>query len=646
MLTILGVSIMNTKQNALKNEESPYLRQHSLNPVNWLPWGKEALERAKREDKLIFLSIGYSTCHWCHVMERESFENEEIAEELNRNFISIKMDREEYPNIDKYYQEAYRRLNGRSGGWPLSVFLTPDAKVFFVATYIPATPKYGYKPFIMVLRELNALYREKRDDVIRSAKSIENALKLKRGSNSSESLDKSLSSKFLYQVKEEFDFENKGIGDAPKFPHATTLNSLLEIYKRDKIPLAKEMAIDALRAIIRGGINDQIEGGFYRYSVDKAWQIPHFEKMLYTNAELIETFSNAHSITKDEIFKRAIEETISNIYERFERENLFFSASDADSEGKEGWYFVFEYREVKKALEQNSFLKEEIEEALEYFNITKKGNFEDNLNNPYITTNKKPKRLKEIKSILKSIRAKREYPFIDYKIQTSWNSLFITALFKSGYRKEALKSLNSLIEKLYIDNILYHQVVLPNKPKIRGYLEDYSFLTQALIEAYVRTLDREYLKLATKLNQEAKSRFYRDGIWYMSSDEFLVDADIFDGAYRSALAVNLENTLRLSLLNDDIDSFYFAKEEIEKFAPKLNRFPFNYPYLVKVALNIDALYILKSNRKNLLSVQNRILKEYPNILLKETSDSKFNLCSIDRCFRASDSVDEVLESVN
>jgi len=637
---------MNTKQNALINEESPYLRQHSSNPVNWLPWGKEALERAKREDKLIFLSIGYSTCHWCHVMERESFENEEIAEELNRNFISIKMDREEYPNIDKYYQEAYRRLNGRSGGWPLSVFLTPDAKVFFVATYIPATPKYGYKPFIMVLRELNALYREKRDDVIKSAKSIENALNLKRGSNSSESLDKSLSSKFLYQVKEEFDFENKGIGDAPKFPHATTLNSLLEIYKRDKIPLAKEMAIDALRAIIRGGINDQIEGGFYRYSVDKAWQIPHFEKMLYTNAELIEAFSNAHSITKDEIFKRAIEETISNIYERFERENLFFSASDADSEGREGWYFVFEYREVKKALEQNSFLKEEIEEALEYFNITKKGNFEDNLNNPYITTNKKPKRLKEIKSILKSIRAKREYPFIDYKIQTSWNSLFITALFKSGYRKEALKSLNSLIEKLYIDNILYHQVVLPNKPKIRGYLEDYSFLTQALIEAYVRTLDREYLKLATKLNQEAKSRFYRDGIWYMSSDEFLVDADIFDGAYRSALAVNLENTLRLSLLNDDIDSFYFAKEEIERFAPKLNRFPFNYPYLVKVALNIDALYILKSNRKNLLSVQNRVLEEYPNILLKETSDSKFNLCSIDRCFRASDSVDEVLESVN
>jgi len=637
---------MNSYSNELKKEDSPYLQQHADNPVNWLPWGEKALEKAKLENKLIFLSIGYSTCHWCHVMEHESFENKTIAKQLNRDFISIKVDREEYPNIDKYYQEVYRRMNGRSGGWPLTVVMTPNAKVFFTATYIPSIAKYGYKSLPEILTDLEKLYINRKDDVHKSADSITSALLVKnRVKKSNQKLDSNLSNIFLSQIKESYDYDNKGIGQQPKFPHATSFDTLLDIARLNKNHEAKELATNALKAMIKGGINDQIEGGFYRYSTDEMWIIPHFEKMLYTNAELLETIANAYRLTKEPIFKDSINATINNIYERFEKDNLFYSASDADSNKEEGKYFLFTYKETSLALKENNFSKDEIEKALSYLNISKVGNFEDNKNNPYISDDEpKPKRFEEIKRVLKEIRVKRDYPFIDHKIQTSWNSLFIHALFKAEEEKKALKSLDALVEKLYVKDVLYHQIIIGKSPKVKAYLEDYAFLSQALIDAYQATLDKKYITFAQKLTKESLKKFYRDKIWYMSDDSFKSVADLYDASYRSAMAVNIENLLKLSVLDEDFDGYMFAKKMLEEEADRLNSMPSNFAYTTKVALMVqNPIVVIKATKENLFKSK-KIINDinYPYILIKDIKEKGFSACTMEKCFSTHNNIEKVI----
>jgi uncharacterized protein YyaL (SSP411 family) len=649
---LIAVMIMSLDANRLKDEESPYLKQHANNPVNWYPWGREAFDKALREDKLIFLSIGYSTCHWCHVMERESFENEKIAKYLNEHFISIKVDREEYPQIDEYYQTIYQIMNKRAGGWPLTIVMTPKKGVFFSATYLPPLDRYGYKGLERVLKELYQLYKNRKDDILKSAESIERAYKSAIVSKEMPKLDDKLKSRFLKEVQESYDSKNGGFGYAPKFPHATTILTLLDIYELTGDRGALEISVESLKAMAYGGIYDQVEGAFYRYSVDEGWMIPHFEKMLYTNAELIECYSKAYHLTKNPLFKRVVKESIDSINERFREGDLFFSASDADSHGEEGGYFIFSFDEVESAFKKRGFNRDEIREITEYFGITKEGNFEGK-NNPFILEDRSIKRLIEAKKILKEVRSKREYPFIDKKIQTSWNSLYIRALLIAGrfvdrsYAKEALSSLDKLLKNLYIDGVLYHQKVGNNTPKIKGYLEDYSFLISALIEAYETTLDSEYLKLSDRLLQKSIREFYSSGRWYMSSDDFRVEAKFIDSSYRSDVAVMIENIVKIALLKQNRSLFNFAKESLKRAAATFERGVYFAPYALRVYL--QSRYqpiVIKSKKENLIKRFEEIWSiEYPYLLLKSDKNSDFQACNLDSCFAVGESVEEIKKRI-
>ena len=637
--------------NALKYEDSPYLQQHAHNPVNWYPWGEKALQKAKKEHKLIFLSIGYSTCHWCHVMERESFENKKIAAIMNKDYISIKVDREEYPNIDKYYQSIFTMMNGRGGGWPLTVIMNPNAKVFFTATYIPGVSKYGQKGLGQVLQEIAVLYKRDKKNLDASAQEIEDFTKqiynTASGKASNASLSSKLSEIFVSQVQARYDEVNKGIGNAPKFPQVSSLQTLLEIDTLRDNKTAKKMALDTLDAMARGGIYDQVEGGFFRYAVDAGWMIPHFEKMLYSNAELIETYAKAYEMTHNPLYKKIVDESIENIYTRFERHDLFYSASDADSEGEEGRYFMFGYDEVDKALQKAGFSLEERQKAMAYFHISKEGNFEGHKNQPYLEKAPKYHKIKAFKQVLRVLRAERKYPFIDKKVQTSWNALFIRALFKAGKRQEAEKSLTALLKNLYVHKVLYHQLLIGKKPKVKAYLEDYAFLASALIVAYEETLDAEYLTLADTLMNKGIATFYKNKRWFMSDDSFQSQADLYDGSYRSAVSVMIENILKLSMLHEDLDAYHKAVAMLSKEADSLNTSPSSYAYATKVALMTQYPLIVIQGRKEVLLQHKKELSAlgYPFIMLKVSPIDGYSACTLKQCFASERDFQTLLKKI-
>ncbi|MCF6206477.1 MAG: DUF255 domain-containing protein [Sulfurovum sp.] len=324
--------------NALIHESSPYLRQHAHNPVNWYPWGKEALQKAKREKKLIFLSIGYSTCHWCHVMEKESFTDEAIAKLLNAHFVSIKVDREEYPQLDKKYQRIYMHLHGRRGGWPLSVFLSPEGEVVDIRTYIPKEEGYGSEGLMNLLPALAAL-QEHPDRLIQRIETNKKRMASTQVQSTQQAVTVTGAVKEMRKsITVSFDSSNGGFSHAPKFPEASKIDWLLTYYRLYQDTKALEMATYTLTQMAHRGIYDQIGGGFFRYATDSAWQYPHFEKMLYTNAQMISVYANAYMLTGDRVYKKVVEETIAAMRRRYVRNGLFVSASDADSDGEEGGY--------------------------------------------------------------------------------------------------------------------------------------------------------------------------------------------------------------------------------------------------------------------------------------------------------------------
>ena len=449
------------------------------------------------------------------------------------------------------------------------------------------------------------------------------------------------------QVHENYDQVNKGIGTQPKFPRATTFDTLLDVSRINLDLDAKRMSEEVLTAMAKGGINDQIEGGFYRYSTDETWMIPHFEKMLYTNAELLETYANAYKISGNKLFKKVMNETINNIYARFEQENLFFSASDADSDKVEGKYFVFSYEESQKSLEKEGFSKEESKEILTYFNITEDGNFEEETTNLYLSTHQEPQKLIKAKEVLLSIRAKRNYPFIDNKVQTSWNALFIHALFKAGENKKALISLKALLKNLYIKEELYHQVILGKSVKVKGYLEDYAFLTAILIDAYEATLDEKYLNLAKKLNKQSIQKFYKEQQWYMSDDSFKSIAELHDASYRSSMAVSIENILKLAYLSDDYEALEMASKMLNLHSTKINQISSSMPYATKVALMLERkIVVIKASKENILANQEKIAElNYPFVLVKAVSQKDYSACTMEKCFSTHDNMEGVLQDI-
>ncbi len=636
ILLIIAISFLSAGHkytNALIYEESPYLLQHAHNPVNWLPWGEEAFKKAKIEHKPIFLSIGYSTCHWCHVMEKESFENEEIAKLINENFIPIKVDKEERPDIDKYYQKVYQVIHQRSGGWPLTIILTEDLKPFFAATYIPPEDGYGVKGLKTILPVLAKAYINNRETIEKRADAILSLMKkVENAEYVPVHLDLSIAKKYLMQTKEYFDPVYKGFSKRIKFPESSRIRALIDIYMITKEKSALKMANETLIAMAKGGIYDQINGAFFRYTTDRKWQIPHFEKMLYTNAELIDVYTRMYKITKNPLFKKVVEETIKEIDTRFGYKGLYYSASDADTEGVEGGFFIYDYQKTFDYFVKNGFNKQKAEKTLAFFGIKKDGNIDGDYSNPYIDSeielndNDKSKALK----LLREIRKKRKYPFIDKKIIAAWNAMYIDAKLSAYYirdyfKKEALSSLNTLIEKMYIDGVLYHQYIPPFKPTKKAFLEDYAYLVKALLSAYEYTLEKRYLELANKLLKEAKEKFFKKGKWYLSDDKFRTVADLNDSYYTSALSVMIHNFLTIGALKEELKYLEDANYIINRHSALIFHDPAAFPEATRAVLRLKVGdVIIKSKKEKILKNLKRVLDiKYPYVFVKDEDTEQF-----------------------
>lgn len=650
-MTVLWAEYNHT--NALIREDSPYLQQHAHNPVNWYPWGKEAFEKAVKENKLIFLSIGYSTCHWCHVMKKESFADDTVAMLLNEKYISIKVDREELPQLDKKYQQLYMAMHGKRGGWPLSIFMSPQAEVFHLATYIPVEEGYGSKGMMNMLPSFSRLWHENAQQMQILVKKHKEVLHQGR---SKESLKEKLTLKVvdnvLNDIAEEFDKENGSFASRPKFPEASKIELLISIYKLTGEKKALLMAEMTLKKMAEGGIYDQIGGGFFRYTTDEAWQIPHFEKMLYTNAELIPLYASIYTLTADPLYKKVLDETIAQMEMRFMREGLYLAASDADSDGEEGGYFIYSYTEVKQALLSQGLKSKDVEEALAYLGIEEDGNIDVEFSHTHITGTKVPATLLQVKAYLRALRSKRTFPFVDTKIITAWNAMMIKALFSASkldnsYLPLAEQRLEALLKLMKKGDLLYHQTLLGKAAKQEGLLEDYAFLMDAMIEGYLSTYDKTYLIQLEVLAKEAVRKFYKNRQWYLSDDDIQAEADFDDRYYTSALSVMLESLVRVASLTENLDYNEIVKETIREHGAVLSANPAKAPKLLHTFLRLEmGDVIIKSNAKKLQKSRKQIeALKYPFVLSKIEESDMYLACRINSCFAYDTNVTKLLDKI-
>ena len=626
--------------NHLKNEHSPYLQQHADNPVDWYPWGEKAFQKAKKEHKPIFLSIGYSSCHWCHVMEHESFTNKKTAKILNEHFISIKVDREERPDIDKHFQDVYRRMNGRPGGWPASIFLTDELKAFYSATYIPDEPKYGMMSFSSLLEIIVDKYKNEKAILVDEADKVLRHLNPNEDKIQATKLDESIINRVTEQAKQLFDNTNGGFNKAPKFPQASTLSLLLDIYKLTDDKETLNMSLQSLSSMAKGGLRDLIDGGFSRYSTDNEWLIPHFEKMTYDNALLSSVYLKAYNASHDDFYKNIAFETLDFMLENMHEERLFYSASDADTEGEEGKYFVYTYEKALKSFTKAGIPSDAHKKLAKALSITKEGNFEgknivrvDNpksINIPYY--------FEAIEALKRRRTEKRIYPFVDKKVIVAWNAMMVTSLFQasrvdSKYLKIAIKSLNKLLSTMYINSQLFHSTLIGKEAKIQAFLEDYAYLCEALIEAYKSTLDEVYLITATKLVNTAIEKYYENGKWKFSRGEFETDADIYDSSYPSSVSTMLSVLYSISSLVDTVyRKFVFKTLEINSY--DVMRQPISTPkmtYMVIRYLKDDI--IIKAKEKKLKNhIADVDTLSYPFALIKGDINDNYMMCNSNSCF--------------
>ncbi len=634
--------------NRLKSEDSPYLQQHKDNPVDWYPWCDEAFLRAKEENKAIFISIGYSSCHWCHVMEEKVFENKECADILNESFICIKVDREERPDIDKHYQEVYMMLNRRAGGWPTSIFCTPENKPFFAGTYIPPESREGSiegMGFIELTKLIADKVSSRDEQLLKNADEIESFLNHKEHPKEATVLKEDFVKNFMLQVKNNYDPLYGGFSVAPKFPHASTLGTLIVIDKLYDDKAAKAMVINTLQNMKKGGMYDLVDGGYCRYSVDDKWLVPHFEKMLYDNALLCEIYTNAYLTYSDESFLDTAKECADFWYNHMSEDALFYSASDADSEGEEGTYFTYDYNEVYKLLSEKGYSN--IDEILDMLSISEDGNFEGK-NIVRLNGENIPKDFENIKFLLRGLRAEREYPFIDKKVQTSWSSMMIKALFNLGkidrsYTQNAIKSLDALLETMFIDGKLYNTTLIHKTPKVEAFLEDYAFLAQALIEAFEATQDELHLIRAQHFANLALEKFYDRGTWKFSVGEFETKAEISDNTYTSPVSIMIDVMLSLGTLLEDDKYSHFAFKTMEYNSYELGRRPVIYPYMLRQMLRyLKGDRVIKSSQKNLESNTAELAyMKYPFIHKKASDNENFMVCGDKSCFANTDDINRI-----
>ncbi len=557
--------------NQLSSETSPYLLQHQHNPVHWFAWSDEAFAKAKAENKPIIVSIGYSTCHWCHVMERESFENEDTAAIMNEYFVCIKVDREERPDIDQIYMEVVQILSG-NGGWPLNCFLLPDARPFFGGTYFPPVPAHSRPSWNQVLYNISRAYRQQPDVVQDQATRLMEHLQKANHNlvqNQLEGLSKentftdAVLDKIFHQLEERFDRTEGGFGGAPKFPGTMNIQYLLAYHKYSDNETALHHALFSLDKMIGGGIYDQIGGGFSRYATDRAWLIPHFEKMLYDNALLISVLADAYKITKKDLYKTSIEETLTWVTrEMTSVEGGFYSALDADSEGVEGKFYVWDCAEVK------AILGTDFEAFAKYYDVSEEGNWEESniLWRPNITQAIDESLMKCCREKLFAVRATRIRPSLDDKILLSWNALMCTAfchaytaLRNENYKHIAVRNIDFLLEKFSLSENSFAHTYKDGITKYEANLEDYAFLIEALLAVYQISFEIKYLAQAEKLAEKVITEFYdvEEGLFFFTSEKqtdlILRKKDLYDSATPSGNATMLLNLQKLAILLDKAD---------------------------------------------------------------------------------------------
>ena len=579
--------------NRLVNETSPYLLQHAHNPVDWFPWGPEAIERAKNEDKPILLSVGYSACHWCHVMEHESFKNEQIAQLMNENFVCIKVDREERPDVDSIYMNAVQMMTGH-GGWPMTMFLTPELKPFYGGTYFPPEDRYNMPGFPRVLQSVAGAYRERREDVQQTAASV--LSELKRSATALES-NELLSTELLdvaYRgMIKSYDSTNGGFGGAPKFPPAMSLEFLLHTFYRTADHKALEIVGHTCRKMAGGGIYDQLGGGFHRYATDARWLVPHFEKMLYDNALLARLYLHYYQVSRDQAPRVVVEGILDYVVrEMTDSAGGFYSTQDADSEGIEGKFFIWSKDEIKELLgERDAAL------FAAYYNVTDAGNFEgENILNvtrdlpevaasENVTVEQLTETLAGARQTLFAAREKRVKPARDEKVLTAWNGLMLRGfaeaaaiLKRSDYLEVAKKNAQFLLDNLRRDGLLL-RTYKDGHAKLNAYLEDYAFFIDGLVTLFETSGELHWLEEAFGLTATMIDEFWDDeegGFFYTgrSHEDLIVRSkDFFDNATPSGNSVAAEALLRIGQLTVNSDYQRRAATILRLMASTVQRYP-------------------------------------------------------------------------
>lgn len=631
--------------NKLIHEKSPYLLQHAHNPVCWYPWGAEAFEKARSEDKPVFLSIGYASCHWCHVMEKESFEDCQVADLLNKNFISIKVDREERPDIDAVYMSVCQAMTG-SGGWPMSIFLTPDQKPFFAATYLPKTSRYRLTGLMELLPQISALWNQDRSRLLQIGNEITKHLNAQGASSSAVSLSEKEIKRALDTLRGSYDKTFGGFGPAPKFPTSSVLLFLLHQYRQTGDKDSLFMAEHTLMQMYQGGIFDHIGGGFSRYSTDEKWLVPHFEKMLYDNALLTETYTEAYISCKNPVFPEIVEAAVSYVQKELSHpEGGFYCSQDADSEGEEGKYYTFTRDEILRVLGKNQG-----EIFCRRYDITNRGNFEQKnipnlLKSSGVEINTQD--LKKMKDTLYEYRKTRTSLFTDKKILTSWNCLMISALSKAAlvfgrtdYLESAKRAESFLERYLKKENGLLFLRWCEGEAAYDGQLDDYAFYCLAMLSLYRATFSDDYLKKALQAAGHMISLFYdtkQGGFFlYSSESEALIarPKELYDGALPSGNSAALHVLSILYNMTGDIRYKECLDKTLAYFSADLSAHPSAYCSALtalSAQLYPSRQLVITSKKKSLPEEFQKLLSKHQQLdlaILVKTEQNKDDLASM------------------
>ncbi|MFZ0441835.1 MAG: thioredoxin domain-containing protein, partial [Methanobacterium sp.] len=631
-----------------------YLIQHATNPVDWYPWGDEAFKKAKKEDKPVFLSIGYSTCHWCHVMAHESFENPEIAALLNQVFVPVKVDREERPDIDGIYMTACQIMTG-SGGWPLTIIMTPDKKPFFAGTYFPKESGFGAIGLKDLILNVQDIWNDNRGEALNSGDQIIKALQDVSKTIKGEYLDEKILEKTYEELSKVFDDDNGGFGDFQKFPTPHNLMFLLRYWKRSGNKHALNMVTKTLDSMAMGGIYDHLGFGFHRYSVDKYWLVPHFEKMLYDQALIALIYTEAFQATGKSNYKKIAEEIFQYVIRDMKSpEGAFYSAEDADSEGVEGKFYVWTAQEINEILD-----KEEAKFISVVYDIKEDGNFNDGYSqtssNNILHMNHDIHELKSILNLsrqdienkletirfkLYTEREKRVHPHKDDKILTDWNGLIIAALSRASvvfnvetYAVAAKNAADFILNKLLSDDRLMHRY-REGDAGIMGNLDDYSFMIWGLMELYTATFDVIHLNAAIKLNNSLLKYFWdyeESGFYFTAADAEKVlmrEKKIYDSATPSGNSVELLNLIKIARLTEDPELEAKAVEMETSFSDNVKRAPIGYTYFLtavdfKVGPSYEIVIVGKTGTPDTLKMLNNLNRHYiPNqvLIFKDTDN--------------------------